>query len=155
MPQDFVLPDYGGKVQANLLPSIAARLDGRTPVVDVPEAARYVVLLVDGLGWNVLERHADHAEVMGGALERSLRLTCGVPSTTATSLTSLGCGVPPGRHGVVGYTFLDPARDQVVNALSWEGGPKDVAAFSCHGTFFEAMFSVENSRSTMFDRSTM
>jgi hypothetical protein len=31
-------------------------------------------------------------------------ITSGVPSTTATSLASLGTGLVPGQHGLVGYT---------------------------------------------------
>ena len=48
---EFVLPDYGGACLSNLLPSVASRLLGETPLLDVPRAARYVILLVDGLGW--------------------------------------------------------------------------------------------------------
>src|SRR5699024_1149478 len=42
----------------------------------------------------------------------------------------------PGHHGVVGYTFVDPATDQMLNALSWEGGPPDVEAFARTPTVF-------------------
>lgn len=136
MRDDFVLPAYDGLALNNLLPSIEARLAGRTGAIDLPAARRYVVFLVDGLGWHPVADHRDHADVLGDRLDEARQLTCAVPSTTATSLTSLGCGVPPGRHGVVGYTFLDPDADQVMNALSWEGGPADVDAFSCHETAF-------------------
>ncbi|MCC2592816.1 alkaline phosphatase family protein [Tessaracoccus sp. OS52] len=139
MSAEFILPDYAGATLANLLPSIEARLVGGDPVLDLPRAHKYVVFLVDGLGWHPLAAHADHAEYLSGLLPGARRLTCSVPSTTATSLTSLGCGVPPGRHGVVGYTFLDPAADSVLNALSWEGGPDDVAAFTLTETVFERL----------------
>jgi predicted AlkP superfamily pyrophosphatase or phosphodiesterase len=46
-----------------------------------------------------------------------------VPSTTATSLTSLGTGAPPGSHGVLGYTTRIPGTLTVLNALRWN---KDV-----------------------------
>ena len=42
----LVLPDYEGACLNNLLPSVAARLLGGTPVLDVPRVARYVILLV-------------------------------------------------------------------------------------------------------------
>ncbi|HZD79735.1 MAG TPA: alkaline phosphatase family protein, partial [Actinomycetota bacterium] len=47
-------------------------------------------------------------------------LSCGFPATTATSLASVGTGVPPGEHGVVGYTFAMPDLDRPMNALRWE-----------------------------------
>ena len=141
MQEDFVSPRYGGASLSSLLPSIEARLAGLTPVLDIPKASRYVIYLVDGLGWYPLEKHADHADTLAGRLSSAMELTCSVPSTTATSLTSLGCGTPPGQHGVVGYTFLDPERDQLLNALTWEGGPPDVASFRCHATAFQRMTS--------------
>lgn len=136
---DFVLPEYGGATLSNLLPSIAARLEGASGPIDIPEAARYVILLVDGLGSHGLERHSDHADAMTALLDDARTLTCSVPSTTATSLTSLGCGTWPGRHGVVGYTFLDPASDKVLNALSWEGGPRRLDGFKLAPTLFESL----------------
>lgn len=134
-----VLPDYSGATLANLLPGIAARLAGEQPVMDIPAAARYVVLLVDGLGWEQLVAHRDHSEFMSRLLPGASPITCGIPSTTATSLTSLGCGATPGDHGVIGYTFLDPDADRVLNALSWEGGPPDVEAFRRAGTVFQSL----------------
>lgn len=139
MSADFILPDYAGATLANLMPGIEARLLGGTPAFELPQARKYVVFLVDGLGWHGLAEHADHAEFLAGLLPGALSLTCSVPSTTATSLTSLGCGSAPGRHGVVGYTFLDPATDAVLNALSWEGGPDDVSAFTRQRTVFERL----------------
>ena len=46
--------------------------------------------------------------------------TAGVPSTTATSLTSLGTGLTPGAHGLVGFTARVPGTDQLLNQLFWD-----------------------------------
>lgn len=132
-----MLPDYHGNSLNNLIPSLLARLDGGTPAIKVPSAARYVVVLVDGLGSEQLDRFADHTEHL--VAMRRQRLTCGVPSTTATSLTSLGCGVTPGLHGVTGYTFYEEGCDAVVNALTWEGGPEDIESFRQVPTQFRRM----------------
>ncbi|MDO5736814.1 MAG: alkaline phosphatase family protein [Propionibacteriaceae bacterium] len=139
MHDEFIAPRYGGDSLSSLLPSIEARLKSGSPIVDIPRASRYVILLVDGLGVHPLQEHVDHADTLAERLDTAMTLTCSVPSTTATSLTSLGCGVPPGQHGVVGYTFLDPARDQLLNALTWEGGPEDVPGFRCHDTAFQRL----------------
>ena len=47
-------------------------------------------------------------------------ITSGVPSTTATTLASLGTGLPPGSHGLVGYTARVPETGEILNALTWE-----------------------------------
>lgn len=139
MSAELILPDYSGATLANLLPSVAAVLTGEDPLIALPRASRYVVLLVDGLGTVPLMQHSDHAEHLSNLLPSATTLTCSVPSTTATSLTSLGCGASPGRHGVVGYTFLDPDHDTVLNALSWEGGPEDLDAFTRCPTVFHSL----------------
>ena len=46
--------------------------------------------------------------------------TAGVPSTTATSLTSFGTGLTPGTHGLVGFTSRIPGTDRLLNALWWD-----------------------------------
>lgn len=138
----FVLPAYDGDALCNVMPSIAARLDGRQPIIDIPKARKYVVVLIDGLGYNLLEDHALYAERLA-ALPRK-RLTCGVPSTTATSLTSLGCGHTPGAHGVVGYTFYEPSVDDVVHALTWQKGP-DVDEFRQVPTMFSELTAAGHS----------
>lgn len=135
----FILPSYDGASLANVLPSVVAALGGATGPIALPEADKYVILLVDGLGLHALSDHRDDAEHLGAMLPHARRLTCSVPSTTATSLTSLGCGTPPGEHGVVGYTFVDPSTDKLLNALTWEGGPEDVAAFTRRRTMFQRL----------------
>ncbi|MDO4783797.1 MAG: alkaline phosphatase family protein [Propionibacteriaceae bacterium] len=126
-----VLPDYAGRCLTSLLPAIGARcgLAGRTDRLGLPPARGYVVLLVDGLGYHQLRSYGDSTAYLGGLLGGHEPLTCGVPSTTATSLTSLGTGRAPGEHGLVGYRFRNPGNGLAMNALSWENGPDDVASF--------------------------
>ena len=52
------------------------------------------------------------------------------PSTTVTSLGSLGTGRPPGQHGMLGYQVRVPATGQLLNALRWDKAvdPDRVAA---------------------------
>ena len=133
-----VLPDYAGRSLANLLPSVGAHLGlGHTDVLGLPDARAYLVLMVDGFGWRQLQEHVSTAEFLGAT--SSGPVTCGVPSTTATSLTSLGTGRPPGAHGMVGYRFRNPASGEVMNALSWENGPDDVATLQPHPTIYSAL----------------
>jgi hypothetical protein len=131
-----VLPRYGDRSLADLLPSVlgALGLPGEENVLGLPQASRYCVLLVDGLGWNLLKSHPVQTPFLSSLPGREV--TCGVPSTTATSLTSLGTGLPPGRHGVLGYTTRVPGRDEIFNALKWE--PRlDPATYQPHPSLFE------------------
>ena len=119
----FVPPAYGDRSLADVLPAVARALgvDAGLPTVGLtlPEAARYVVFLVDGLGYELLRDHEEQAPFLHALLDGQEPATVGVPSTTATSLTSLGTALPPGAHGVVGFTSRIPGTDDLLNALTW------------------------------------
>ena len=120
---ELILPAYGSASLGDLMPSIGAHLGVpgcREDVLGLPPADRYVVVLVDGLGWNLLRRSVQDVPYLASLLGDARAITSGVPSTTATSLGSLGTGLPPGRHGLVGYTSRVPDTGEVLNALTWE-----------------------------------
>ena len=137
-----VAPQYGGASLADVLPSVAGALSvpGETNALGLPPSARYAVLLLDGLGWNLLQRHADVAPYLSSLSPRSL--TAGVPSTTAVSLTSLGTGLPPGAHGIVGYTSIVPETGALLNYLSWDA-PVDPRRWQPHGTVFDRLAAAD------------
>lgn len=122
---DPVIPAYGSGTLADLLPSIGAHLGmpGAADRLGLPAADRYVVLLVDGLGWEQREHWTAAAPFLAGLAAQGRAITSGVPSTTATSITSLGTGLTPGEHGVAGYAFRYPPTGRVLNTLQW---PSDV-----------------------------
>ncbi len=113
-------PRYGKGSLAELLPSAVAAVGGPgwDNMLALPPMDSYVVFLVDGLGELLLQTHRDEAPYLAGL--RGRQLTSGVPSTTATSLTSLGTGLPPGAHGVVGFTSRIPGTDRLLDALRWD-----------------------------------
>ncbi len=122
------MPRYDSGGLAGVLPAVAqalsaAILPGRT-VLELPEARRAVVVLVDGLGWELLRRRSGHAPFLRSMMSSGRRLTAGFPTTTATSMGTFGTGLPPGSHGLVGYEVLVPETDNLVNELSWENGPE-------------------------------
>lgn len=133
-------PDYDGRCLVNVLPSIAAAMGVPTwdNVLDLPEAQRYVVVLVDGLGYDLLREHRDDAPYLSGLLDGQAPMTSGLPSTTATSLTSLGTGLAPGRHGVVGYTCRIPGTDRLLNSLKWDD-TVDAATWQPHPNMLERL----------------
>lgn len=121
-------PRYGIASLSDLLPAVAAGLGLTcTPQtgLDLRPADRICVFLVDGLGWDLLRAHPAEAPYLNSLLGTSLNgtgapLTAGFPSTTATSLASIGTGLPPGAHGLAGYTVRDPASGELMNQLRWQ-----------------------------------
>jgi hypothetical protein len=81
-------------------------------------------MLVDGLGYDLLAEHRAQAPYLHSLLADAPHdqppATCGVPSTTATSLTSLGTALTPGQHGLVGFTSRVPETGALLNALFWD-----------------------------------
>ena len=127
-----------------VLPTVATSLDvpGLAKGGDrhLPPARRSVVVLVDGLGAELLARRGGHAPFLRRLLQdpqSAVRIDCGFPSTTATSMGTLGTGALAGTHGLVGYEAYDPETDTVFNELSWEEGPSP-RRWQPHPTVFEA-----------------
>jgi hypothetical protein len=139
--EGLLAPRYDDAGLAAVLPSAAASLGvpgyaGRAPIELAP-AGRAVVVLVDGLGYELVRRRGGHAPFLRSLLPAAYRLTSGFPSTTATSMATFGTGAPPGAHGLLGYEVLVPGEDRLVNELSWEDGP-DPLAWQPVETVFEA-----------------
>lgn len=70
--------------------------------------APIVMVLVDGLGWQMLRERAGHTPNLRRLLADSDYLHTCAPSTTAAALTTLATGVYPGAHAMVGYAVRDP-----------------------------------------------
>jgi hypothetical protein len=102
------------------------------------------VVLVDGLGAMLLADGAADAPFLTGLARAggpggcpgTLRVGC--PTTTATSMGSFGTGLPPGRHGLVGYVVLDPDRGELFNELTWHADT-DPVAWQPHPPVFERL----------------
>lgn len=105
---------------ADILPSVAASFGLDTPNPLALEPNRdIVVLLIDGLGSELIARHPDVAPTLTAHVATTLH--AGFPATTATSLTSLALGAPCATHGIIGYSFAMPDTDgpRLLNALRW------------------------------------
>jgi predicted AlkP superfamily pyrophosphatase or phosphodiesterase len=111
------LPDYAGGCTANIVPALLDPPRDRPAWLPEPawDADRVVLVLLDGLGWEQLEtrRHLTPtlSSMVGGPI------TTVLPTTTATALTSLTTGLPPGEHGIVGYRIH--VHGEVLNVLRW------------------------------------
>jgi hypothetical protein len=115
------LVQYGRSALSDVLPSALAALGvaGEPNVLELPPAECIVVLLIDGLGWELLGEHAGQAPFLASLAGRPL--TAGFPTTTAASIASLGTGLPPGQHGIAGYTTRLDGLTEPVNWLTWRG----------------------------------
>jgi hypothetical protein len=135
---ELVRPGYQRSTLADLLPSVGAHLGvpGCDDVLQLPGSNRYLVLLIDGLGWHLLRRAIRSVDYLADLLGEGRPITSGVPSTTVTSLTSLGTGLPPGRHGMVGFTSRVPGTDAVLNALEWDV-PIDAREYQPEPTMYQ------------------
>ncbi|MEU3773462.1 nucleotide pyrophosphatase/phosphodiesterase family protein [Streptomyces sp. NPDC032472] len=121
------VPEYGSGSLADLLPTLVAGqgVPGYTAsIAELTPADRNCVFLVDGMGWEQIKAHPDEAPYLTSLLATSRGgtgrpLTAGFPATTATSLASVGTGLPPARHGLPGYAVRNPATGALMNQLRW------------------------------------
>ncbi|WP_179471978.1 alkaline phosphatase family protein [Mycolicibacterium vinylchloridicum] len=120
---DLPRPDPDTSHLADVVPSVLAAMGvaGFERRFELPEPiAGACVLLIDGLGAELLDAHAADAPVLAGLRGRTLHV--GFPSTTAAGLAAVGTGCPSGGHGMVGYSFRLPDAG-VINALRWRPHP--------------------------------
>ncbi|HEX2090144.1 MAG TPA: alkaline phosphatase family protein [Actinomycetota bacterium] len=118
----LLIPKYGEASLAEVVPSLLS-------AVGVPSFANALgldalpgvcLVVIDGLGWVQLDEHRAQAAFLASGLETGRALTAGFPSTTATSLASLGTGLPPGAHGLVGLTVRMADGARPMSLLRWE-----------------------------------
>ncbi|MBR7834500.1 alkaline phosphatase family protein [Actinospica durhamensis] len=142
-------PAYPAGALSDVIPVIGGALglpdaDGRTRALGTwrPEPTRKAcLLLVDGMGRELLRRHAAYAPYLAALLaepETGHSLTAGFPSTTSTSLASVGTGLPPGAHGMLGYRLMVPATGKLMNFLRWDQNV-DPLEWQPRETMFERM----------------
>jgi hypothetical protein len=120
---DLPTPDPELPHLADVVPSVLAAMGvaGFDGPISLPDGiAGACVLLIDGLGAELLDTYAEDAPVLAGLRGRTLQV--GFPSTTVAGLAAIGTGCRSGEHGMVGLSFRLPGVD-VVNALGWRPHP--------------------------------
>jgi hypothetical protein len=137
-PAGPLLPRYGEATLAEVGPSLLAALGvpGEPNTLALPPAHRACLLVIDGMGWDLLDQHRDVAPFLAGLAARGRWLSAGFPATTVTSLSSLGTGLPPGRHGLLGYQVREPGTGRLLNGLRWDKAV-DPVAWQPEPTIFE------------------
>jgi hypothetical protein len=113
---ELVVPDYEGANLTGVAPALIEQPDPMPSWIPPEAAADQVVLLtLDGLGWEQLQARRHLAPTLASMVGGPITTVC--PSTTATALTSITTGLPPGDHGVVGYRI--DVDGEVLNVLRW------------------------------------
>ncbi|MBV9208019.1 MAG: alkaline phosphatase family protein [Actinobacteria bacterium] len=119
-----VVPSYGTATLADLSSSVLASVDPDAPetqnVLGLAPTSRACLLVVDGLGWELLRDHPAVAPFLSELARNSMPITAGFPATTVTSLGSICTGRPPGQHGLLGYQVLIPGENRLLNGLRWD-----------------------------------
>jgi hypothetical protein len=108
-------PPTSGRL-ADTLSSLYQRVVSPHP--DQARLHRVAVVVVDGLGSDLLVSRSGHARFLSARLrEHGAVIDSGLPSTTASALASITTGTTPGEHGLLGYQVRDPQTRSVVNHL--------------------------------------
>jgi hypothetical protein len=126
-------PDYAGGGLVNVAAELERRLTGTAPspglrddlAATIPEARSYVLVLFDGLG----DRQLGHPGAGPLRASRTGIVDASFPTTTTVSLATLATGVPPARHGLLGYQLWLPETGRVVATIKWTtlwGDPVDL-----------------------------
>ncbi len=132
------LPKYYESSLDALATSVLASLgvpDEPNPL-QLDPTERACLLLVDGLGWELLRAHPAAAPFLSEIAVTAAPLTAGFPATTATSLGSIGTGRPPGQHGIFGYQVAIPGTGKLLNSLTWDAAV-DPIGWQPGSTIFE------------------
>lgn len=112
-----------GPTIAEVATSAAAALGcrGFVDTIGLGDAQHVIICLLDGVGLRQLRDHRGHAPTMS-ALE-NVQMSSVFPSTTPTALASMGTGLLPGMHGLLGAAFWLPESEAVLAPLNWQGDP--------------------------------
>jgi hypothetical protein len=153
LPPDLHRPAYGTRTLADVLPGVATALGVPVARDGLPAdplgltealggARRIAVLLVDGLGADLIRAHPELTPTLTAMTQPVGDLAAPCPSTTPVSLATLGTGLPPGSHGILGFVTLIPGEqsatgeDRTLNHVQWGDDP-DPADWQPRRTVFE------------------
>lgn len=136
-PGDPVITDVVGGCLATLDPSIpGASARSMTSLGFEAGARQLLLILVDGLGYELIEEYRGHMPTLRVAREHIRSIHTVVPSTTAAAITAFGTGRAPGATNMVGFSVAH--NGTVMNLLAMEGGPAPTD-WQPHPTHFEEL----------------
>ncbi|MCA9958403.1 MAG: alkaline phosphatase family protein [Anaerolineales bacterium] len=127
---EFFPPNYVDGSIANVPATIASLLN--VPFVGLPplrgdlwqplagDVRRVVLLIIDSLGWQMVEKERPlFDELMRGETAVLHPITSIFPSTTVAALSSFWTGVGPAQHGLAGLRLLIPEYGTVTQFINF------------------------------------
>ncbi|MGY5764395.1 alkaline phosphatase family protein [Brachybacterium sp. DNPG3] len=109
-PSDLLPPPFAGGARPELLDVLA-------PLAPAETVGRDVVVLLDGVGAELLAAHRALTPVLRRLADETRAVRTVFPSTTATAMVSLHTARPPVEHGVIGWVTHDPATGLALNQI--------------------------------------
>ncbi len=103
----------------------ALGVPGFDDLLELGDPRHVVLLLVDGLGELQRKEFSTPDDPLSAGIEH--QVACPIPSTTPVGLASLGTGLDPGQHGLVGASFYLPEEDRILSPLHWGDVPLPLA----------------------------
>lgn len=128
-PDQFVRPNYSAGSIANIPATVAEMFEA--PFEGLPslpkkfwqpltgDVKRVILLVVDGFGWNLLEKERSFLEPLLQVSKVTDQLTSIFPSTTVAALSSLWTGVGPATHSMVGLRLFFEAYGTIGQMLKF------------------------------------
>ncbi len=116
-------------------------ITGKDNRLALPRARRVCTVLVDGLGSENIRNAGGHARFLNETLAAQRSITCGFPSTTATSISSFATGLMAGEHGLVGYQIMNPEDRKPLNLLTGWSATVDPLKWQPNETVSERAFT--------------
>lgn len=118
-PADLLAPPWRDRAcpQPGLLGPLLPPREAR------PARGRDVVVLLDGLGSDLLASHLALAPALRALRDRTEPMRTVFPATTAAAMASLLTGASPLEHGMLGYTVADDADGGVIQQLTGQAEP--------------------------------
>lgn len=114
-PSDLVPPPFAGGARPALLDVLA-------PLAAAPAPGRDLVVLLDGVGADLLAEHRALTPTLRRLAPQTERVRTVAPTTTASAMVSLHTGLSPLGHGALGYLTYDPLSGRTVNQLTGAAG---------------------------------
>lgn len=111
-----IRPDYSGPWIGGIVPALLGAGPAPWLPAGVAEAAGVVLLVCDGLGWDLVQTHAARMPTIAGMAGGAI--SAAVPTTTSAGLTSIATGAAPAEHGLVGYRIR--VGGEPLNVLRWQ-----------------------------------
>ena len=112
--EGFILPDF-----KNSNFEASRQIGDGTEGGLVGKSSRKIFILLDGLGYNLLERVTAKAQELKKSMVKfeNKKVTTLFPSTTINILSSIYGGITPAEHGLVGTNLFIKEAGVIINSL--------------------------------------